>query len=424
MSLERLRTEIDEEAERLRASESIPADLNEELQRTFNRYVRAIPRRRRGERLRDAISRARRASEITHHADPSSDRPVSRALKRLVWRVIAWALEPTALRATDFARANLEVLELAADRIEDYEMLMVEMAENPRVVRERVEVLWQMWERMGGVRLDERLARLERAQRHLGRRDSQDLEAERASGEEAEGGRAGRRAGAAKTEMLFDYYLFQLAHRGGPEMVEERIRRYLPHFKGAQDVLDLGCGRGEFIEAFRDAGIRAYGIEIHPDMVAHCRERRLEVLEGDGIEHLRGLAPGSLGGIFLGQVVEHLTPAELVELVELSSEVLRPGGVFLAETVNPTCLGSFAHAFYIDLSHDKPVHPTTMQFLLESSGFTGIAFEWMFPFPEDQRLKTLSGEEPWAEVLNENLEKLNRLLYGPHDYAVIARKPK
>lgn len=422
MTIEELVKTIQQDAKLKRSGANVDA---QELDKLFKKHVQWSPSVRHGEGFRKSLEELRQHAAISH--EPPEDafasmRPGASFLKRRLWRLFEWLLRPIAERVGSFNRKTVETLHLAADRIDESEVFVAQISEMPAVTRQRVEAMWQMWEKLGGIRMDERLTRVERMIRYLSQTPArgslshaQDLPEQKAP--------APSQAPRKKLEKTFDYYLFQMAHRGGPEMLEERIRRYLPHFEGTSDVLDFGCGKGEFIEAFQKAGISARGVEIHPDMVADCQERGLDVVEADGLEYLSGLEEGSLGGIFLGQVIEHLNPEELVKLVDLSRDVLRPGGVFLAETVNPTTLGSFSHAFYIDLSHNNPIHPTTMRFLLEAAGFADITYEWMFPFDEETRLSPIPSEEPWAKAMDANIEKLNKLLYGPHDYAVVARKP-
>jgi hypothetical protein len=146
------------------------------------------------------------------------------------------------------------------------------------------------------------------------------------------------------------------------------------------------------------------------------------------LEHLRKFPEQKLGGIFLSQVIEHLGPENLRELVRTAFLRLAPGGVLLAETVNPQCLTTFSGAFYVDLSHHNPIHPEAARFLWESVGFRQVKILYVSPYPPEMRLKEMvrrddeSYEDETARVLNENVGRLNDLLYGYQDYAVIGYK--
>ena len=223
------------------------------------------------------------------------------------------------------------------------------------------------------------------------------------------------------------YLAFEDLHRGDRQEIKRRQAVYLPHFQEAATpaapVLDLGCGRGEFLEAAKEAGIPARGVDINPEMAALGRELGLEVITADGLEYLRGCQPESLGGILMSQVIEHLSLDELTELVGLCASRLIPGGVLIAETINPQCLSTFAGAFYLDLTHNKPIHPEAARFLWRWAGLSQVEVIYLSPVPPEHRLQPLSAGGPeLTDVFNRNVERLNNLLYSHLDYAVKGRK--
>jgi 2-polyprenyl-3-methyl-5-hydroxy-6-metoxy-1,4-benzoquinol methylase len=225
-----------------------------------------------------------------------------------------------------------------------------------------------------------------------------------------------------------EYVRFEDRHRGSQEDIKWKQRNYLTYFKNGGSVLDIGCGRGEFLELLREASIPARGIDINQEMVDHCRAKGLEVSREEGLNFLQGLADENLGGIFLSQVIEHLDQESLRELVRVSFAKLKAGGVLLAETINPQCLSTFSGAFYLDLSHNNPIHPEAARFLWESFGFRKVEILYVSPFPEDMKLQEMARreddtyEDELARVLNENIRRLNTLLYGFQDYAVLGYK--
>ena len=225
------------------------------------------------------------------------------------------------------------------------------------------------------------------------------------------------------------YVRFEDRHRGSREEIRHRQHAYLDLFRPGP-VLDVGCGRGEFLELCREAGIPARGIDVDGGMVARCREAGLEVVQADGLAHLGGLPDGSLGGIFCAQVIEHVPPDAMIALVRLAHQKLRPGGVLLCETPNPACLTVFSGAFYVDMTHIKPIHPEAARFVLEAAGFRDVEVRFVNPYPPDAKLQPLEAlwymrryEEAFLQQLNDNFERLNQLLWGAQDYAVIGRKP-
>lgn len=223
----------------------------------------------------------------------------------------------------------------------------------------------------------------------------------------------------------FDYFLFEEKFRGPREEIKERQSAYLQYYLGKEHVLDIGCGRGEFVELLIENGVPTTGIDINEDMVLYCREKGLPVKEIDVIEYLNSLPGDSLGGIFLGQVIEHLSINELVELIKLSYEKLQQGAYIIAETPNPQSMIIFTNTFYMDPSHNKPVHPLTIQFLLETNGFSEVNFKFSAPVSDEEwKLPHIKGGSciDNIEQFNKAITRLNDVLFGYQDYAVIAKK--
>ena len=231
----------------------------------------------------------------------------------------------------------------------------------------------------------------------------------------------------------FDFLAWENLTRGSEASITDAQRRYVDIFRAPRaanvtgEVLDAGCGRGEFLDLLRDAGVPAYGLDLDMPMVEHCRAKGHRAEPGDLFDHLRGLPDGSLGGLFLAQVVEHIPPGQIHELTNLMFSKLAPGAPAVTETINPECLSIFSGAFYADPTHYKPVHPKALEFFLRASGFRDIGFVYSAEVPDADKLAALAEPEaisPVAKALvlqaNRNFDRLNTLLYGYAHYAAVA----
>ena len=209
------------------------------------------------------------------------------------------------------------------------------------------------------------------------------------------------------------YALFEERFRGRPEDIARGQRAYLEELRDLPGpVLDVGCGRGEFLGLLKAAGIPAAGLESNPVSVEACRRAGLEVESGDALEVLGRRPAGKLGAVVAFQVVEHWPPEAIFRFLQHARRALAPGGVVIAETINADSLSAL-RAFYLDPTHVRPVPPEALRFLAEAAGFTDARIEYRSPLPPGERL----------EETSENAKRLNALLYAPQDYALIGRVP-
>jgi SAM-dependent methyltransferase len=235
------------------------------------------------------------------------------------------------------------------------------------------------------------------------------------------------RAGAPVSRERIEearYVAFEDRFRGSPEEIRRKLSDYVPLFRDRSPVYDLGCGRGEFLDLLREAGIEGHGVDGNADMVRSCRTRGLSAEAGDVVDFVTARPEASAGGLFAAQLIEHLPPRSITAFLESCHRMLRPGGQLVLETVNPRSLIALVEAFFRDLSHEKPIHPETLDFALRAAGFREVSIQYRSPVPERARLLPMTEAESGkaASTLNQNFEKLNAFLFGEQDYAAIATK--
>ncbi|MDP4028808.1 MAG: methyltransferase domain-containing protein [Gallionella sp.] len=214
------------------------------------------------------------------------------------------------------------------------------------------------------------------------------------------------------------YLLFENHFRGDRESIKSRLRAYLPYLsqmasgRARLQVLDIGCGRGEWLELLSEAGYAASGVDQNEEMAEHCHMRGLVVEHGDALAHLSRLQAESLDVVSAFHVIEHLPLESLVVLFDEVLRVLRPSGMAIFETPNPENLQVGACNFYYDPTHLHPIPPPVAQFLAFQRGFARADILRINPYPDSFRV----AEE------NELARRFNDLIYGPQDYALLAHK--
>lgn len=216
------------------------------------------------------------------------------------------------------------------------------------------------------------------------------------------------------------YLMLEDQFRGTREDIKSRLAKYLPYLQPAEDVttqcpvLDLGCGRGEWLELLRENGLKATGVDLNATFVSYCQELGLDVTLGDVIADLQQRPDNSLTCISSFHLVEHLPWPALVDLVDAVVRVLKPGGIVILETPNPENVQVGSKNFYFDPTHKNPIPPLLLKFLLDARGFADIEILHIHPYPESMRVP----DDGQAIT-----QRFNEFFYGPQDYAVIGRKP-
>jgi O-antigen chain-terminating methyltransferase len=232
-------------------------------------------------------------------------------------------------------------------------------------------------------------------------------------------------AAAARAAADSRYSAFENRYRGSRDEIRRRVSEYADRLAGCGPVVDLGCGRGELLQALRERGTPARGVDGNARAVRECRDRGLDVVLGDLVEFLGSAGSGSLGAVVAVQVAEHLPPPVLSALLAEAHRALRAGGLLLLETVNPRSVLALLEVYNRDLTHERPLHPDTLSFLASAAGFADVRVETRTPVPLDGQLRPVPADglpPDAAAALNENVVRLNALLYGPLEYLLVAQR--
>src|SRR5437868_8658898 len=291
-------------------------------------------------------------------AGPGVKGKLSRPVKKLLRPFLRWYVEPLAYEQRMFNDAALKLIDALYEEVDRVDRVDSELDRRLELgdqeLGSRLEDLAQ---RLGSrldetryglsERIDAELAALTEARRLLDEVDERLTRTER----RGDGGAPRTVAPQPAATAFPDHFAFESKLRGQTESVRERQRIYVDDFREAAPVLDVGCGRGELLALLRDEGIESRGIDPDADMVAFARGEGLDVEQADAVSYLESLDDGSLGGIFMGQVVEHLPPGMLVRTLELSAQKLRDGGLLIAETINPLSPLAFRNYFEIGRAH-------------------------------------------------------------------------
>lgn len=220
-----------------------------------------------------------------------------------------------------------------------------------------------------------------------------------------------------------DYFKFENYFRGSRRTVKQAQNMYVEYFKNRNQILDLGCGRGEFLELMKENNINAVGIDAYEEFVEYCTINGFNAICADAISYVSNLVDNSVGGIFASQLIEHIDNSQLIQLCNDSYRKLLPGSYLVLETPNPTSLSIYTNAFYVDPSHNKPIHPKTLEYYLKQAGFNNIEIIYTEQSKVGYRLPLLDGEYVKnLKEFNDGINCITDVLFGSQDYAIIAQK--
>ncbi|WP_417787155.1 class I SAM-dependent methyltransferase [Stutzerimonas xanthomarina] len=210
------------------------------------------------------------------------------------------------------------------------------------------------------------------------------------------------------------YRAFEERYRGSREMIKARQQVYLPFLTPLADeaeppaALDVGCGRGEWLEVLLENGFAARGIDLDTGMLEACVALGLPAAQGDAIATLQALADDSQAVVSGFHIVEHIPFDSAQLLVNEALRVLKPGGILILETPNPENIVVAGSSFYLDPTHEKPLPHQLLSFLAEFSGFA--------------RTKVLRLQEEPHLLAQADIGLMNVLNGTSPDYAIVAQK--
>jgi SAM-dependent methyltransferase len=216
----------------------------------------------------------------------------------------------------------------------------------------------------------------------------------------------------------------QRAFVGSPDELTERLRPLAQRFAGLAPVLDLGCGGGEMLEILTGLGVSATGVDVDPDAVERATASGLSATRADARDYLGSIADATLGGVFAGHLLEQMRPHDAIDLLQMASRKLRPGGRLVIVGYNPASVHMQALAWFGDPGNVRPMPPALVEMLLRQWGFTEISVEAFGP--EAQPLEVVpgvaDGDGAIADAVNRNVERLNQLLFQPLAQAITATR--
>jgi SAM-dependent methyltransferase len=433
--------------------DTVIADLFERLERerqladqkyndaltALDRAIQSVPELRAAPIFHDrsAIERLNAGWKVAPSEEPPAGGSLKTRLRRFIWRVVAPTLEAQ-------QRFNAALVEHINRNIAAHEeatraasALVAEARDQMEALVRFESLLLQFLQTITGyVDTKDRSAGGPEIREQLGLVHQRLVMVERDLGRALDRRPAGDTDRSAppttappQAEMGAVVYLgFEDRFRGATTEIRGRVESYLPLFATASDVLDIGCGRGELLELLRDRGVTARGVDTNQAMVDACRAKGLQVEREDAALFLERQRDASLGGVVAIQVVEHFEPAYLIRVLDLAYRKMRPGAPLVLETINPACWMAFFECYIRDLTHARPLHPDTLRYLVQASGFTAVNIEYRQPVGDTDRLDRVAAAaaDPsiaaLAAVVNAHADKLNARLFSAMDYAVIARR--
>lgn len=372
----------------------------------------------------ESISREE-VTSVNPHINVGKGPALKRLLKRIIRKMIYWFLQPVVVQQSGYNTLNNDVTNQLRDSIcvlkdvvASQQKLMQELKQQLIAVKNRIAEM-EANETNWIDQLNEQVC--------AGQKEQTEQKINLAKVMEQVEGVGIRLSELEKPEDsihdYLDYAKFEEKFRGSQEEIRSRIRRYLEYFSAGDRVLDLGCGRGEWLELLKSIGANPVGVDLNENTVSLCRKKGLNVVQDDLFQYLEAQEDNSLDGITAIQVVEHITPVQLVQLTQLCYRKLKFGGHIIFETQNPAVVYTMTTYFLVDPTHIRPVHPTWAKYVLEDAGFSNVTLDYPeYAWVTDGSIPPLDMPNSDTASFNQKIEFLNNMLYGSTDYAVIGIK--
>lgn len=372
-NLERLLAELKARVEKRRQEGEYPPELEDDLAKHFRHIVahRIASPSRVDRKLLVKLSEA--ANFSRQRIEVNSQVPGGRQVHRMVRKLVARQIDGIFAQLAEFTQVLRQVLDQMAISLEEI------VAFTRRDLGSRIELALDHI-----AKIEERLQAMESNQ---------------------------------PIGPSISYKRFEEEFRGSHEELLEKYSSLAAIFEGP--VLDIGCRTGALLELLRQREIEAEGIDADPEMVEAAVSLGLRASAGNFDEKLRDVEDGSLGGIAALQIIERLQPRQLVDLVTLASEKLRPGGKLVVEAINPQSLYAHANTLFLDPMHLRPVHPAYLEFLSKQVGFLKTELHWrpiLDKQPELHEFDAANIGDP------DKLEQVYNLVFGPQGYVLVATR--
>jgi SAM-dependent methyltransferase len=387
-----------------------------------------------------ALTAVNRAWDILPAAPPPLDRSLRGRLRTFIWRIVGPPLEGQKqfnASLVDHLNRNVQAQQALPPAVgaiiegvrRDFQALVTFESLLVQCLQTITAYVDTKDRALGSADVRERLAITEQRLLAL-KRDVENLPAAgaQAGGPDSLPAEGSARAGSrAATADAAGYVGFEDRFRGAQQEIRRRVEDYLPVLSSASDIVDVGCGRGELLDLLTQQGVRARGVDANVAMVELCRSRGLSAEAGDALEFLQKQPDGSIGGLTAIQVVEHFEPAYLARFLEAAHHKMRPGAPLILETINPACWMAFFETYIRDLTHQRPLHPETLRYLVQASGFHDVDIQLRQPVGDGDRLdRAAPASSPeladLVRAINAHADKLNSRLFSSMDYAIIARR--
>ena len=424
---------VEDLAARLERERAEADRLYNEALTAVDRAIQSLPRLPNPPGAYDsgALDAVNRAWNILPTGAPSMDRSLKGRLRAFVWRLVGPPLEgqkhfnasvvdhlnrnvKAQQELPHTVAATIEALRREFEALVRFESVLVQYLQTITVYVDAKD------RALGTADGRERLAITEQRLLAL-KRDVEKLRSPEASASAPGPSQSTATADAAT------YVGFEDRFRGTQQEIRRRVEDYLPILATTSDVVDIGCGRGELLDLLKQKGVSARGVDLNPAMVEVCRSRGLEVEASDALSYLTRQPDGSVGGLVAIQVVEHFEPAYLAKFLDTAYAKMRPGAPLILETINPACWMAFFETYIRDLTHQRPLHPDTLRFLVQASGFQNVDVQFRAPVGEGDKLDRVEEHLPpeiagLANAINAHADKLNARLFSSMDYVVVARR--